>query len=187
MQPQGFTLFETAIGHCGVAWSPRGLVGVQLPEGRPEATRARMRRRWGGSTERRPPAEVQVAVDGIVSLLGGQPADLSSVTLDMEGVPDFDGQVYGLARTIPPGQTRTYGELATQLGSPGSAQAVGRALGRNPFAIVVPCHRVVAAGGMLGGFSARGGTSTKRRMLAIEGAAAGGQASLFEDDGAART
>ena len=170
MAPEGFTLFETAIGHCGVAWSPRGLVGVQLPEGRPAATRARMRRRWAEAEQRRPPKEVQAAVDSMVSLLAGRSADLSGVALDMDGVPTFHQRVYEVARTIPAGHTRTYGEIAAELGAPGSAQAVGQALGRNPFAIVVPCHRVVAAGGKTGGFSAKGGVTTKLRILAIEGA-----------------
>jgi O-6-methylguanine DNA methyltransferase len=184
MAPQGFSLFETAIGHCGVAWSPRGLVGVQLPEGRPAATRARMRRRWAEADERRPPKEVRAAVDAMVSLLAGRPADLSGVALDMDGVPTFHQRVYEVARTIPAGQTRTYGEIAAELGAPGTAQAVGQALGRNPFAIVVPCHRVVAAGGKTGGFSAKGGVTTKLRILAIEGARAAAAQGLFDvDDG----
>ena len=86
--------------------------------------------------------------------------------------PEFDRQVYDVARTIPPGETASYGAIATRLGVPGAAREVGRALGRNPFAIVVPCHRVVSADGRLGGFSANGGTATKRRLLSIEGAAA---------------
>src|SRR4029453_17011519 len=93
---------------------------------------------------------------------------LSHVALDMEQVPAFERRVYEAARRIPAGKTLSYGEIAGQLGVPGSARAVGRALGRNPFAIVVPCHRVVAAGGKLGGFSASGGVHTKRRMLEIE-------------------
>jgi methylated-DNA-[protein]-cysteine S-methyltransferase len=88
----------------------------------------------------------------------------------MTRVPAFHRAVYAVARAIPPGETLTYGEVARRLGDPGSARAVGQALGRNPFAIIVPCHRVVAAGGATGGFSAHGGAATKRRILAIEGA-----------------
>jgi methylated-DNA-[protein]-cysteine S-methyltransferase len=109
------------------------------------------------------------AIDSIAALLSGEPIDLSFVTLDMTGVPEFNQRVYEAARLIRPGTTVTYGDIAGQLGVPGSARAVGQALGRNPFPIVVPCHRVVAADGKSGGFSAPGGVSTKLRMLAIEG------------------
>jgi methylated-DNA-[protein]-cysteine S-methyltransferase len=125
----------------------------------------------GAARESSPPIAVRAAVDGIVALLGGETVDLSFVELDTDRVPAFDCRVYEAARLIPPGVTRTYGEVARQAGAPREARAVGQALGRNPFAIVVPCHRVVAADGGLGGFSAHGGAETKRRMLAIEGVA----------------
>jgi methylated-DNA-[protein]-cysteine S-methyltransferase len=112
------------------------------------------------------------AIDGIVALLGGEPADLTAVPLDMERLPAFQRAVYEIARTIPPGDTLTYGEIAARLGDPGTARAVGQALGSNPFPIVVPCHRVLAAGGRLGGFSAHGGTATKLRLLTLERARA---------------
>jgi len=117
-----------------------------------------------------PPTEVQCAIDAILSLLDGEATDLSFITLDMDGVPDFHRRVYGVARTIQPGSTMTYGDIAARLGDPGAARAVGQALGRNPFVLVVPCHRVLAARGKTGGFSATGGTSTKLTLLAIEGA-----------------
>jgi methylated-DNA-[protein]-cysteine S-methyltransferase len=126
---------------------------------------------------------VRRAVDAITALLRGERTDLTSVPLDMERVPEFHRRVYEAARAIPPGSTRSYGEIAKQLGEPGSARAVGQALGRNPFAIVVPCHRVLAAGGRSGGFSATGGVTTKLRMLAIEGARANGQGALFGGEG----
>jgi len=170
MTPRGLAFFETAIGACGIAWSEGGVVSVQLPERDTAATRARLRVRCDGARETVPPAGVQLAIDAIVSLLAGEPADLSFVALDMEGVPDFHRRVYEVARTIPPGATLSYGEIAARLGDPGSARAVGQALGRNPFPIVVPCHRVLAARGRTGGFSARGGTKTKLTLLAIEGA-----------------
>ncbi len=170
MTAQGYTLFETAIGSCGIAWGTRGILGVQLPEGGDRATRARLQRRFPDARETRPPRDVQHALDGIVALLRGEGKDLSAVVLDMGGVPPFHRRVYEAARTIPAGRTLSYGEVAARIGSPGSARAVGQALGRNPFAIIVPCHRVLAAGGKTGGFSANGGTTTKLRMLAIEGA-----------------
>ena len=165
----GFTLFETAIGRCGVAWSDRGLVGVQLPEATEVEARERMLRRFPAAAETPPPPKVQLAIDAIVALLQGEPSDLSAIALDMEGVAPFHRRVYEVARTIPPGKTLAYGDVAARAGAAGAARAVGQALGRNPFPIIVPCHRVVAAGGKIGGFSAHGGTATKRRMLAIEG------------------
>jgi methylated-DNA-[protein]-cysteine S-methyltransferase len=164
----GFTLFDTAIGRCALAWGERGVVGVQLPEARVTETRARMRRRFPDACETAPPPDVQAGLDAIVALLRGEASDLSRIALDFEGVPPFHRRVYALARKIPPGSTLSYGEIATRLGKPGSARAVGQALGRNPFAIVVPCHRVVAAGGRPGGFSAEGGVDTKLRLLALE-------------------
>ncbi|MEO8602143.1 MAG: methylated-DNA--[protein]-cysteine S-methyltransferase [bacterium] len=187
MQP-GFAIFDTAIGRCGIAWGSRGVVAVQLPEARDSETRTRLRRRVPEAVEAAPPAAVRRAINAIEALLRGEASDLSAVALDQEGVPDFHRRVYAVARTIPAGATLTYGAIAARLGAPGSARAVGQALGRNPFAIVVPCHRVVAAGGKSGGFSANGGVTTKLRLLAIERAAGGGvtgdaQGGLFDGDG----
>jgi methylated-DNA-[protein]-cysteine S-methyltransferase len=184
MPARGFALFDTAIGWCGIAWSERGVVGVQLPEARELETRSRLLRRFPDAREVMPPPNVGRAIDGIVALLRGEASDLSAVVLDMEGVPLFQRRVYEVARTIPPGATLSYGEIAERLGMPRAAQAVGHALARNPFAIVVPCHRVLAAGGKLGGFSASGGVTTKRRLLSIEGALANGTPTLFEVDDA---
>jgi methylated-DNA-[protein]-cysteine S-methyltransferase len=166
----GITVFGTALGACGIAWSEGGVAGVQLPEPDAAATRARLRRRFPEARESAPTAEVQGAIDGIVALLGGGQNDLTAVTLDWGDVGEFERRVYELARTIPPGATLTYGEVARRLGDPSLARAVGQALGRNPFAIVVPCHRVLAAGGRTGGFSAGGGVETKAALLRIEGA-----------------
>ncbi|WP_410617323.1 methylated-DNA--[protein]-cysteine S-methyltransferase [Amycolatopsis sp. lyj-109] len=168
----GFTVFDTAIGACGLAWRDDVVIGTSLPEGSVERTRAWLVRRFPDAVEGPPPAPVREAVDGIVALLGGVHQDLASVALDMAGVPEFNRRAYEVARTIPPGRTLTYGDIAHRLGQPGSAQAVGQAMGHNPFPIIVPCHRVLAAGGKDGGFSARGGVGTKRRMLVIEGALA---------------
>jgi len=166
----GFALFDTAIGCCGIAWGARGIVGVQLPEASKQDTRARLRKRIPDAREAAPSPAAKRAIRGIVSLLRGEASDLSSIVLDMEGVPPFHRRVYEAARAIEPGTTFSYGEIAKRIGAPGSARAVGQALGRNPFPIVVPCHRVLAAGKKLGGFTAEGGTTTKLRMLAIEGA-----------------
>jgi methylated-DNA-[protein]-cysteine S-methyltransferase len=170
MTAHGFALFNTAIGRCGVAWSERGIAGVQLPEADEQQARARLLQRFPTAGESIPPPEVRQALDRIVALLDGEPSDLSVVPLDMDGVPPFHRRVYEAARRIPPGEILSYGEIAARLGTPRAARAVGQALGQNPFPIVVPCHRVVAAGGKIGGFSAHGGVATKLRMLAIEGA-----------------
>jgi methylated-DNA-[protein]-cysteine S-methyltransferase len=170
MAASGFALFDTTIGRCGIAWGDGGVAGVQLPEAGEPETRARMLHRFPAAGEAIPPPEVQRAVDGIVALLGGEARDLSAIALDMEHVPAFHRRVYDVARAIPSGETLSYGAVAARLGAPGAARAVGQALGRNPFPLVVPCHRVLAAGGKIGGFSAEGGITTKRRLLAIEGA-----------------
>jgi O-6-methylguanine DNA methyltransferase len=184
MSADGFTLFDTAIGRCGIAWGARGVVGVQLPEARELETRARVVRRFPAAREAQPPPNVQRALDGIVGLLLGEASDLSAVPLDLDSVPPFHRRVYEVARTIPAGATLSYGDIAARLGAQGAARAVGQALGRNPFAIIVPCHRVVAAGGRVGGFSANGGITTKLRLLAIEGARANRAMALFDGDGA---
>jgi methylated-DNA-[protein]-cysteine S-methyltransferase len=167
---QGFALFDTALGPCGVIWGARGVVGVQLPEASKRETRARILQRFPDAREASPPPNAQRARDGVIALLRGEASDFSTVALDMDRTPPFHRRVYEAARAIPPGATASYGDIAARLGAPGGARAVGQALGRNPFAIIVPCHRVLAAGGKLGGFSAHGGVATKLRLLAIEGA-----------------
>ncbi len=154
---RGFTTFDTALGPCGIVWGERGVVGVQLPEETLEGMRTRLRRRFPDARAAQPPVDVRDAMDGMAALLGGERIDLSTVRLDMDALPSFNRRVYEIARTIQPGATLTYGEVASRLGDPGAARAVGRALGQNPFPIVVPCHRVLASGGKTGGFSARGG------------------------------
>lgn len=182
MPTLAYAVFPTALGYCGIAWGAQGLTGVQLPEVNETATRARMALRFPHCAEAEAPPEVQTAMAAIVALLDGhptEPTDLTHLRLDMDGVPPFHQRVYELARRIPPGETLTYGELARLLGEPGAARAVGQALGANPFAPVVPCHRILAAGGKTGGFSAGGGAATKMRMLEIEGAFAHDTLALF--------
>jgi methylated-DNA-[protein]-cysteine S-methyltransferase len=182
MTTLSYCLFDTAIGACAIAWGERGLKGVQLPEADAERTRARTARRYPDAVEAPATDEVREAIAAITALTAGEPRDLGAIRLDMEGLETLPRGVYEIARTIPPGQTLTYGEIAKRLGDPLYARAVGEALGRNPFAIVVPCHRVLAAGGKLGGFSANGGVVTKLRLLQIEGAQLGDDSpGLFDD------
>ena len=180
MTGQHFAIFDTAIGPCGIMWGARGITGVQLPMGSEDKTRKRILQRNGDVTEAPPTAEVQSAIDGILELLAGKPNDLAEVVLDLDGVPEFNRGVYDIARKIPPGKTMTYGDIAKKLGGVELSRDVGQALGRNPCPIVVPCHRVLAAGGKPGGFSANGGVVTKLKMLAIEGAVVNHTPSLFD-------
>jgi methylated-DNA-[protein]-cysteine S-methyltransferase len=176
----GCAQFETSIGPCCIAWNPQAIVAVQLPEFDAVCTRARLLRGTGPLADAPPPPFVKAAIEGVQILLKGGSRDLREVPLDMTGIPDFHQRVYAIARRIAPGHTRTYGEVAQELGDKGLARAVGQALGRNPFAPIVPCHRVLAANGKPGGFSGGGGVATKLRMLAIEGAAPGGTLLLFD-------
>ena len=175
-----FALFETKIGLCGITWGPRGINGVQLPMGGEDKVRGRIRQRHGDIGEAAPTVEVKQAIDRMANLLAGEPDDLTDIPLDLDGVSEFNRGVYAIARTIPPGKTMTYGDIAKRLGGVELSRDVGQALGRNPCPIVVPCHRVLAAGNKPGGFSANGGVGTKLKMLAIEGAMVNHTASLFD-------
>jgi methylated-DNA-[protein]-cysteine S-methyltransferase len=177
MGTQGYALFETRIGRCGIAWNERGVACLQLPERDAAATHTRLLKRLDASSEHdtKPTPVIEQAITAIRELLQGEPHDLQSIQLDMDDVPEFARRVYRAARLITPGVTQTYGELARRIGAPGAARAVGRALGQNPFAIIVPCHRVLAAAGGIGGFSARGGVQTKWRLLEIERAVTSGE------------
>jgi methylated-DNA-[protein]-cysteine S-methyltransferase len=172
-------IFETVIGWAGIAWAERGMIGAHLPERDPATVRKSFARRFPEATEAPPSREIEQVIAGISALMRGEKVDLSGALLDFARVPEFNAQVYEIARRIPAGETLTYGAIATQLGDRLLARDVGAALGKNPWPIVVPCHRVTAAGGKLGGFSARGGAATKLKLLEIEGAAAAGQKDLF--------
>jgi methylated-DNA-[protein]-cysteine S-methyltransferase len=180
MTSDGFALFDTAIGACGIAWAGAVVTGMQLPEVDVAATRARIARRHAEAAEAEPPAAVKEITARVRRLLAGGHDDLADVAIDLDALPAFHRRVYEVARAIPPGATLTYGEVAARLGEPGAARAVGHALGRNPFPIIVPCHRVLAADGRMHGFSAHGGTTTKRRLLLIEGAALRDPPGLFD-------
>jgi methylated-DNA-[protein]-cysteine S-methyltransferase len=164
-----YALFDTSIGSCGVAWAGDTIEGVQLPEARVADTRRRLQDRFDGATEALPPAAVRDVIRRMVESLQGESDDLSEVALDLDALPPFRRKVFEVVRTIPAGETMSYGEVAAAVGSPGAARAVGQALGRNPYPIVIPCHRVLAAGGHVGGFTATGGVSIKVKMLAAEG------------------
>ena len=172
---QGWAAFDSALGGCAVAWGARGIVAMQLPEVDAAATQARLFKASGVLALALPPPAVASAIAAVQALLAGQLSDLGAdgcmenVALDMQHITDFQRRVYAATRRIPPGQTRTYGELATELGNKNSARAVGHALGLNPFAPIVPCHRVLGASGKPCGFSAHGGVATKLRMLQTEG------------------
>ena len=175
-----FTLFDTAAGTCALVWGERGICGVLLPEATPDATRARVRRRYPGAADTAPAPAPAAVIERIRALLNGGHDDLEDIPLDLRAIDPFDARVYAIARAIHPGRTRSYGEIASELGDPLLARAVGRALGANPFPIIVPCHRVLAAGAKAGGFSAPGGTRTKLKLLEIERAPLGGTPGLFD-------
>ncbi len=170
MAGRGYTIFDTGIGRCGIAWSHPGIVGVQLPEAREIETRKRLFQLYPDARELRPPLNVEIAIEGIVALLRGDHADLSDVTLDMTGIHAFNQRVYEFTRAIPRGETRTYGEVAAKLRPSGAVHSVAQALARNPFVIIVPCHRVLEAGSYADRISPNGGVISKRRLLSIEGA-----------------
>jgi methylated-DNA-[protein]-cysteine S-methyltransferase len=177
---RGYTVFDTTVGRCGIAWGEAGIASVHLPEIREIETRRRMLRQYPQARELRPPPEVEIAIDSIVAVLRGQPCDFADVVLDMRDVTPFNRRVYEVVRAIPRGETTTFAEIAKRLGASGAFQAVERAMARNPFTIIVPCHRVLPAAGETGGICANGGVITKRRLLALEGALAGGGPTLFD-------
>ena len=170
MAGRGYSIFDTGIGRCGIAWSDSGIAGVQLPEAREIETRKRLFHLYPDAREQRPPADVETAIEGIVALLRGEPADLSDVALDLNGIAAFNARVYAFTRGIPRGETVTYGEIAAKLKLSGAVHAVAQALVRNPFVIIVPCHRVLEAGFYADRISPHGGVISKRRLLSIEGA-----------------
>jgi methylated-DNA-[protein]-cysteine S-methyltransferase len=180
MAGRGYSVFDTAIGRCGIAWGDYGVAGVQLPEAREIETRGRMLRQYPDARELAPPLNVEIAIDAMVALLRGHPADFSDVALDMHGVPPFNRRVYEFARTIPRGETLTLAERAMRLGASGAAHAVGQAIGRNPFTLIVPCHRVLLGAGEADGACMNGGVISKRRLLSLEGALARGGPTLFD-------
>jgi methylated-DNA-[protein]-cysteine S-methyltransferase len=170
MSGRGYSIFDTGIGRCGIAWGDYGILGVQLPEAREIETRRRLFQLYPDAREMRPPLNSEVAIEGIVALLRGEASDLADVTLDMSGIHAFYQRIYQFTRTIPRGETRTYGDLAASLRLTGAVHSVAQAIAQNPFVIIVPCHRVLEAGGYADKISPHGGAISKRRLLSIEGA-----------------
>ncbi|MBR0894217.1 methylated-DNA--[protein]-cysteine S-methyltransferase [Bradyrhizobium tropiciagri] len=180
MAGRGYTIFDTAIGRCGIAWGEAGIAGVQLPEQREIETRRRLFKLYPDAREMRPPEEVEVAIEGIAAIMRSGDGDLSGVALDISGIPAFDQRVYQIVRAIPRGETRTYDEVASALRASGAVYSVAQALGRNPFMIIVPCHRVLEAGQNADRISPNGGSVSKRRLLSIEGAQLNASKTLFD-------
>jgi methylated-DNA-[protein]-cysteine S-methyltransferase len=180
MAGRAYSIFDTGIGRCGIAWSDGGIIGVQLPEAREIDTRRRLFQLYPEARETRAPVDVEIAIESIAELLRGGSADLSDVTLDMTGIPAFNQRVYAFARSIPRGETRTYGEVASHLRASGAVYSVAQAIGRNPFMIIVPCHRVLEAGHYADKISPNGGAISKRRLLSIEGAHPTASKTLFD-------
>jgi methylated-DNA-[protein]-cysteine S-methyltransferase len=177
---RGYTIFDTAIGRCGIAWSDVGVVGVQLPEAREIETRGRLFRMFPEAREARPSANTEIAIEGIVTALRGDEPDFSDVSLDMHGISPFTQRVYAAVRSIPRGKTRSPDDIAMQLQTPRALQAVAQALSKNPFMLIVPCHRVLDAGNGLDRLSPNAGTISKRRLLLLEGARPHAGLTLFD-------
>jgi methylated-DNA-[protein]-cysteine S-methyltransferase len=176
----GYSVFDTGIGRCGIIWSDAGVVGVQLPEAREIETRRRLFQRYPEAREMRAPLTIEIAIEGLVALLRGHPVDLSDIALDMDGIPAFNQRVYEFTRAIPRGETRSYGEVAAALKATGASHSVAQAIGKNPFLLIVPCHRVLNADSSADKISPNGGSISKRRLLSIEGALSAGSKTLFE-------
>ncbi|MGA2056005.1 MAG: methylated-DNA--[protein]-cysteine S-methyltransferase [Bradyrhizobium sp.] len=180
MLGRAYTIFDTAIGRCGIAWGESGIVGVQLPEAREIETRKRLFLLYPEARETRPTPGVKAAIEGIVALLRGETGDFADVALDMGGIHVFDQRVYQLTSRIPRGETLTYNEMAARLGASGAVRSVAQAIARNPFVVIVPCHRVLEAGSYTDKMSPHGGVISKRRLLSIEGAGSPSSKTLFD-------
>lgn len=169
MSGRAYSIFDTAIGRCGIAWSQSGIVGVQLAEAREIDTRRRLFKLYPEARETQPPPDVEAAMEGITALLRGEITDLADVKLDMSGIHVFDQRAYQVTQRIPRGETLTYNEVAARMGTPSAVRSVAQAISRNPFVVIVPCHRVLEAGGYPDRMSLHAGLISKRRLLSIEG------------------
>lgn len=168
----GYCVFDSAIGACGIAWSAQGVTHVQLPEKDRAATEQHIARRSGGTLQTPPPA-IAKAIAAVQRYLTGERVDFSDIAVDLDAVGDFHKQLYGALRKVGWGKTTTYGALGKTLGITGDARDIGQAMGKNPVPVIIPCHRVLAAGNKIGGFSAPGGIFTKEKLLTLEGVAIG--------------
>ena len=175
-----FSLFHTSLGNCGIAWQNDVVVATSLPESSDALTVARLMVKVDAKAGE-PPSHIQRAIALITALLEGEKVDLSGIECDFSGIDSLAKSIYDATRTIPPGETLSYGAVAAKIGNKKLAQHVGRVLGQNPLPIIVPCHRVIGVDGKLTGFSAHGGTKTKLNMLLIEGNQIGITQGLFDD------
>ena len=165
-----YLIFDTEGGPCGIAWTAAGVLRFQLPGEDAATTRRLLLRHLPEAEAAEPPPAVARAVAAAQRYFAGEEADFTDVPLDLAGQSDFFRAIYDAARRVPWGETTTYGTLARDLGAgPEGAREVGQAMAKNPVALIIPCHRVLAAGNKVGGFSAPGGASSKVRMLALEG------------------
>ncbi|KYK47187.1 cysteine methyltransferase [Bradyrhizobium liaoningense] len=180
MAGRAYAIFDTALGRCGIIWSGTGVVAVQLPEAREIDTRRRIFQVHPEAREQRPSENAELAIEGIVGLLQGGEPDFSDVSLDAGGVPGFNRRVYEHTCTIPRGETRTCHEIAKALGASGAVHSVAQAIAKNPYMLIVPCHRVLEAGNYTDRLSPYAGMISRRRLLALEGAQPVASKTLFE-------
>lgn len=166
-----YHVFETALGFAGIAWSGAGITRFQLPSATADATSRGLLRRTPDAEEAVPPAHIAEAVAAVKRYFAGEKIDFSHLALDLEGQDELFRAIYAAARCVGYGETTTYGGLAKAIGRSDweAARDVGQAMAKNPVALIIPCHRVLAAGGKIGGFSAPGGAGTKAKMLELEG------------------
>lgn len=165
-----YQILETAAGWCGIAWNEAGIVRFTLPTSSEASAERLMLRRMPEITRAEPPAEIEKTVADVQRYFAGEEIDFSDARLDLGQQDAFSAKVYDLVRQLGWGEATTYGAVAKQLGAgPEAARDVGQAMANNPIPLIVPCHRVLAAGRKIGGFSAPGGSETKRRMLEMEG------------------
>ena len=179
MEKTGITTFDTAIGPCGIAWSEGKIIGVEIGDADENETRYRLQSRFSDAENCCVPSFVAEAIDKVCVLLDGGSPDFTQTPLALDSVPELNRKVYEILLELKTGETITYGAIARRLGDVSLSQAVGYALGKNPFPIIVPCHRVLGANGKVGGFSAAGGTATKLRLLNIERAKTSLEPDLF--------
>jgi methylated-DNA-[protein]-cysteine S-methyltransferase len=180
MVGRGYAIFDTAVGRCGIVWSNSGVLCVQLPQAREIDTRRRLYRLYPEAREARPPLNTELAIDGIAAILRGQDFDLTEVTLDMNAIPHFDRRVYEFTRTIPRGETRTHSELAQRMRREGTEHSIAQAIAKNPYMIIVPCHRVLENGHYADKIAPNGGTISKRHLLSVEGTHLAASKTLFD-------
>ncbi len=180
MMGRAYAIFDTAIGRCGIVWSSTGVVAVQLPEAREIDTRRRIFQVHPEAREQQPSDNAELAIEGVAALLQGGDPDFSAVSLDAGGVSTFHRRVYETTCAIPRGETRTYHEIAKTLGASGATYSVAQAIAKNPYMLIVPCHRVLEAGNYADRLSPYGGVISKRRLLALEGAHPIASKTLFE-------